>query len=48
MNRPPEFDLGYRTHRAAIVRYLRRRLGDDVADDAASEVFSRALRRWDT
>lgn len=34
----------YRRHLPAIVRYLRRRLGDDVAEDAAAEVFVRAVR----
>lgn len=34
----------YEAHLPAIVRYLRRRLGDAAADDAASEVFVRAFR----
>ena len=34
----------YEAHLPAIVRYLRRRLGDSAADDAASEVFVRAFR----
>lgn len=34
----------YREHLPAIVRYLRRRLGDNVAEDAAADVFARALR----
>lgn len=36
----------YTAHRSAIVRYLRRRLGDDAAEDAAAEVFARAFRRF--
>lgn len=40
------FEEAYTAHRAAIVRYLRRRLGDEAAEDAAAEVFSRALARW--
>lgn len=38
------FAAVYRRHLPAIVRYLRRRLGDDAADDAAAEVFVRAFR----
>jgi RNA polymerase sigma-70 factor (ECF subfamily) len=33
----------YREHAGAIMRYVRRRLGDSAADDATAEVFSRAL-----
>lgn len=40
----PALEAAYREHFPAIVRYLRRRLGDDVAEDAASDVFLRALR----
>ena len=38
----------YERHLIDIVRYLRRRLGDDAAEDAAAEVFFRALRRSDS
>jgi RNA polymerase sigma factor (sigma-70 family) len=38
------FDELYAQHLDAIVRYLRRRLGDQAAEDAAAEVFLRALR----
>lgn len=38
------FDALYVQHVDAIVRYLRRRLGDQAAEDAAAEVFLRALR----
>lgn len=34
----------YEEHLTAIVRYLRRRLGDEAAEDAAADVFLRALR----
>jgi len=37
----------YEAHRASIVRYMRRRLGEAAAEDAAAEVFTRALRRFD-
>lgn len=39
-----DVEAAYRQHLPAIVRYLRRRLGDDVAEDAAADVFARALR----
>lgn len=42
------FETLYAAHRSSIVRYLRRRLGDDAAEDAAAEVFLRAYRRIDT
>lgn len=42
------FEALYTAHRSSIVRYLRRRLGDDAAEDAAAEVFLRAYRRIDT
>lgn len=42
---PPEdgFEELYRAHAPAIMRYVRRRLGDAAADDATAEVFSRAF-----
>lgn len=40
------FSALYRQHSAAIIRYLRRRLGDGPAEDAAAEVFMRAFRRF--
>lgn len=46
--RPPAdaaFSALYREHLPAIVRYLRRRLGESAADDAAAEVFVRAFRQ---
>ncbi|HWK27184.1 MAG TPA: sigma-70 family RNA polymerase sigma factor [Solirubrobacter sp.] len=33
----------YQRHGAAILRYMRRRLGDGPAEDAAADVFARAL-----
>jgi RNA polymerase sigma factor (sigma-70 family) len=34
----------YRENLTAVVRYLRRRLGEEAAEDAAADVFVRALR----
>lgn len=42
---PPDFAELYRQHAPAIVRYLHRRLGDDVCEDAAAETFARAWQR---
>lgn len=36
-------EAAYRMHLPAIIRYLRRRLGDDAAEDAAADVFVRAM-----
>lgn len=41
------FEALYVAHRSSIIRYLRRRLGDDDGEDAAAEVFLRAYRRID-
>lgn len=41
--RADEFASMYRRHLPAILRYLRRRLGDGAAEDAAADVFTRAL-----
>ena len=38
-----EIEAIYERHGAAILRYVRRRLGDGPAEDAAAEVFARAL-----
>jgi DNA-directed RNA polymerase specialized sigma24 family protein len=38
------FDLFLAQHRAAVVRYLRRRLGDGAAEDAAMAVFRMVAR----
>lgn len=35
----------YREHAGTINRYVRRRLGDELADDVTAEVFARALER---
>jgi RNA polymerase sigma-70 factor (ECF subfamily) len=37
------FSAVYRQHLPAVSRYLCRRLGDDVGEDAAADVFTRAL-----
>jgi RNA polymerase sigma-70 factor (ECF subfamily) len=44
VTQPSSVEEAYRLHLPAIVRYLRRRLGDDAAEDAAADVFTRALR----
>ncbi|MGX6449917.1 sigma factor, partial [Patulibacter sp. S7RM1-6] len=41
---PEEFAAVFAAYLPPIVRYLRRRLGDDAAEDAAAEVFLRAFR----
>lgn len=38
------FEELYRTHAPAILRYLRRRLGAERAEDATADVFARALQ----
>lgn len=43
----PEFDVLYRDHAPALLRYLRRRLGAQRAEDATAEVFARALQSKD-
>jgi RNA polymerase sigma factor (sigma-70 family) len=40
---PGVFDELFERHFAVVLRYLRRRVGDDVADDLAAEVFVRAF-----
>lgn len=40
----PSFNRLFEEHRGAVVRYVRRRLGDDAAEDAAVDVFRRAAR----
>src|SRR6185369_9128580 len=44
LREPARFALLYERHAAAVHRYLRRRLGDDVAEDLAAETFVRAFR----
>lgn len=46
-NAAAAFTALYQRHLPVIVRYLRRRLGESAAEDAAAEVFLRALRQHD-
>ncbi|WP_282205393.1 RNA polymerase sigma factor [Kitasatospora fiedleri] len=41
-----EFSALYDTHYTAVLRYVRRRVGADSADDLAAEVFVVVWRRW--
>lgn len=40
---PSQFAVMYAKHLPTILAYLRRRLGDEEAEDAAADVFTRAL-----
>jgi RNA polymerase sigma factor (sigma-70 family) len=42
----PPFERFYEEHRNDVLRFLRRRLGVDGADDAFQETFLRALRAY--
>lgn len=42
----PPFERFYEEHRVEVLRLLRRRLGDDRAEDAFQETFLRALRAY--
>lgn len=42
----PPFELFYEEHRVEVLRFLRRRLGTDGAEDAFQETFLRALRAY--
>ena len=42
--RPERFEAIFDRHAAAIHRYLRRRVGDQLAEELAAETFARALR----
>jgi RNA polymerase sigma factor (sigma-70 family) len=44
--RLPPFELFYESHRAAVMRLLRRQLGETQAEDAFQETFLRALRAY--
>lgn len=44
LSEPDRFGAIYERHLAPIYRYLRRRVGDDVAEDLTAEVFVRAFR----
>jgi RNA polymerase sigma factor (sigma-70 family) len=43
----PPFERFYEEHRADVLRLLRRRLGNQRAEDAFQETFLRALRAYD-
>ncbi|MFA4927491.1 MAG: RNA polymerase sigma factor [Patulibacter sp.] len=43
MARSPTFSRLFEQHRGPVVRYLRRRLGDDAAEAAAIDVFGQAV-----
>lgn len=43
----PPFELFYVEHRDVVLGFLRRRLGDQAAEDAFQETFLRALRAYD-
>jgi RNA polymerase sigma factor (sigma-70 family) len=42
----PPFEVFYDQHRTEVLRFLRRRLGADRAEDAFQETFLRALRAY--
>ncbi|HEY1538642.1 MAG TPA: sigma factor [Solirubrobacteraceae bacterium] len=42
---PAAFAAIYERHAGHVLRYVRRRLGDAVAEDATTEVFVRAFKR---
>lgn len=42
----PPFELFYAEHRAEVLRFLRRRIGRERAEDAFQETFLRALQAY--
>lgn len=44
LTRPERFEAIFDRHAAAIHRYLRRRVGDQLAEELTAETFARALR----
>lgn len=44
LSEPIRFEVIYERHLASVYRYIRRRVGDDVAEDLTAEVFVRAFR----
>lgn len=44
LDRPQRFEAIFDRHASAIYRYLRRRVGDHLAEELTAETFSRALR----
>jgi RNA polymerase sigma-70 factor (ECF subfamily) len=50
LDRPERFEATFDRHAASVYRYLRRRVGAQLADDLTAETFTRALharRRFD-
>ncbi|MEV1009077.1 sigma-70 family RNA polymerase sigma factor [Streptomyces sp. NPDC049881] len=47
MGEPERFREMYVEHYGAVLRYARRRVGEDAAPDVTAEVFATAWRRWD-
>lgn len=44
LDRPERFEAIFDRHAPAVYRYLRRRLGDHLAEELTAETFARALR----
>jgi DNA-directed RNA polymerase specialized sigma24 family protein len=44
LTRPERFEAIFDRHAAVIHRYLRRRVGDQLAEELTAETFARALR----
>lgn len=44
---PEQFAAAYERHRAALVRYCARRVGDAAAEDVAQQVWCEAWAEWD-
>jgi RNA polymerase sigma-70 factor (ECF subfamily) len=44
LEHPERFGLLFERHHSLVHNYLRRRVGDSLADDLAAEVFARAFR----
>lgn len=42
---PHSFEVVFKRHQQAVLKYLRRRVGDDLADELTGETFTRALRQ---
>ncbi|MDT0347025.1 RNA polymerase sigma factor [Streptomyces litchfieldiae] len=47
MGEPERFRVMYAQHYEAVLRYARRRVGEDSAPDVAADVFTTAWRRMD-
>ena len=44
LDRPERFEVIFDRHAASIYRYLRRRVGDQLAEELTAETFTRALQ----